>query len=243
MFFFRRKSPKLTDLSWLKTDIHSHLIPGIDDGSPDVATSLALIKDLVALGYKKIITTPHIIWEVYPNTREIITEGLGELQEAVAAEGIEVEIGAAAEYFIDEHFSEQLRDKVPLLTLKDNLVLVEFSFITAPMDIQDILFEMQMQNYQPVIAHPERYQYLERNKGFYDTLKNAGCHFQLNLLSLTGYYGRGVQELAAYLLNQGYYNLAGTDLHHARHMAHLQKLEKSPLFGQLREAELMNASL
>jgi tyrosine-protein phosphatase YwqE len=243
MFFFKKKSSKPTDLSWLKTDIHSHLIPGIDDGAPDVATSLALVKDLVAMGYQKIITTPHILWEIYPNTPEIINAGLTELQEAVAAEGIEVELGAAAEYFIDEHFGELLRDKVPLLTLKDNLVLVEFSFITAPLDLQDVLFDLQMLNYQPVIAHPERYLYLERNMGFYETLKNAGCYFQLNLLSLTGYYGRGVQELAAYLLKQGYYNLAGTDLHHARHAAALRKLEASPLYEQLKRTELLNASL
>ena len=243
MFFFKKKSPKPTDLSWLKTDIHSHLIPDIDDGAPDVATSLALIKDLVSLGYQKIITTPHILWEIYPNTPEIITEGLTELKEAVAAEGIEVELGAAAEYFIDEHFGELLRDKVPLLTLKDNLVLVEFSFIMAPLDLQDVLFDLQMLNYQPVIAHPERYLYLERNKSFYEMLKDAGCFFQLNLLSLTGYYGRGVQELAAYLLRKGYYNLAGTDLHHARHMEALRKLEGMPLYEELKGCELLNASL
>ncbi|MCU7551310.1 histidinol phosphatase [Chitinophagaceae bacterium LB-8] len=243
MFFFKKKSPKLTDLSWLKTDIHSHLIPGIDDGSPDMATSLALIKDLAALGYKKIITTPHINWEVYPNTPEIITAGLGELQEAVAAEGIDVEIGAAAEYYIDEHFGELLRQKAPLLTLKDNLLLVEFSFMSAPLDLQDVLFDLQMLNYQPVIAHPERYLYLERRRDFYEMLKHAGCYFQLNLLSLTGYYGRGVQELAAYLLKQGYYNFAGTDLHHDRHIAALKKLEASPLYGELKEAGLMNPGL
>jgi protein-tyrosine phosphatase len=243
MFFFKKKSPKLTDLSWLKTDIHSHLIPGIDDGAPDMATSLALIKDLVAMGYQKIITTPHIMWEVYPNTREIITAGLGELQEAVAAENINVELEAAAEYFIDEHFGELLRNKVPLLTLKDNLVLVEFSFVSAPLDLQDVLFDLQMMNYQPVIAHPERYLYLERRRDFYEMLKNSGCYFQLNLLSLTGYYGRGVQELAAWLLRQGYYNLAGTDLHHERHMSALKKLESSALYGELKEAGLMNASL
>jgi tyrosine-protein phosphatase YwqE len=183
------------------------------------------------------------MWEVYPNTREIITAGLGELQEAVAAEGIEVELGAAAEYFIDEHFGELLRDKVPLLTLKDNLVLVEFSFVSAPLDLQDVLFDLQMMNYQPVIAHPERYLYLERRRDFYEMLKNSGCYFQLNLLSLTGYYGRGVQELAAWLLRQGYYNLAGTDLHHERHLAALKKLESSALYGELKEAGLMNASL
>ena len=105
--------------------------------------------------------------------------------------------------------------------------------LTAPLDLQEVLFEMQLQNYQPVIAHPERYVYLSRKKEFFDELKNAGCYLQLNLLSLTGYYGGAVQDLAEYLLKKDYYDFAGTDLHHHRHLAALQKLGASPLLKRL----------
>jgi protein-tyrosine phosphatase len=244
LFFGKRKAPANIDLSWLAADMHSHLIPGIDDGSPDVATSIELIKGLQKLGFKKLITTPHILWEVYPNTTEIITEGLTTLKKALEEEAIAIDIHAAAEYFIDEYFEGSLKKKVPLLPISGNLVLVEFSMLTAPMDLQQVLFEMQIQGYQPVIAHPERYIYLSNRKQFFDELKDAGCYFQLNLLSLTGHYGKSVLELADYLCKKDYYNLAGTDLHHERHLKALQKLSSSQLFSKLKESGVLkNASL
>jgi tyrosine-protein phosphatase YwqE len=245
MFLFKRKkeTPQL-DLSWLKTDIHSHLIPAIDDGAPNLDTSLQLIKGLIELGYKKIITTPHVLWEIYPNTTDIIEKGVEELRLAISNEGLGIELSAAAEYFMDENFEEQLRRKKPLLCISKNMLLVEFSMVTAPLDLQKIIFDLQMQDYQPVVAHPERYIYLNRNKTTYEDLKTAGCFFQLNLLSLTGYYGRDVQELAEYLLKNNYYELAGTDLHHAHHLTALRKLSSSPLYDKLKASGLIrNSSL
>jgi tyrosine-protein phosphatase YwqE len=240
MFFFgKKKATQSVDLSWIGADMHSHLIPGIDDGSPDVATSLELIRGLHRLGYKKLITTPHVLWEVFPNTTQIITDGLAALKEAVAAEGIAIELQAAAEYYIDEHFEEELKNKTPLLPIYRNAVLVEFSMITAPLDLLQVLFEMQIQGYQPVIAHPERYIYLAQRKQFYDELKEAGCLFQLNLLALTGYYGRPVQELADYLLKQNFYSFVGTDMHNTRHLAALQKLAGSSQLERLKETGLL----
>jgi tyrosine-protein phosphatase YwqE len=209
--------------------MHSHLIPAIDDGSRDLTNSLELIRGLASLGYKKLITTPHILWEMYPNTSEIISSGIEDVRRAVHEAGIYVELHAAAEYFIDDHFDNQLKMKTPLLTLSGNLVLVEFSMITAPMELQEIIFEMEIQNYQPVIAHPERYVYLTRRKDFFDTIKDAGCLFQLNLLSLGGNYGDAVQELAEYLLKKNYYDYAGTDLHNLKHIEALKKLPAGPL--------------
>ena len=224
--------------------MHSHLIPGIHDGAKDIATSIQLIKGLENLGYKKLITTPHVLWEIYANTPDIITQGLGELKAAVDKEGLNIELHAAAEYFMDDHFEEELKKKTPLLSISKNMVLVEFSMLTAPFDVQKILFEMQMQGYQPVLAHPERYTYLSRSKNTYEDLKYAGCIFQLNLLSLTGYYGRSVQDLAEFLLKNDYYELAGTDLHHAQHLSALQKLSSSPLYQKLKESSLLrNSSL
>ncbi|HEY0732571.1 MAG TPA: CpsB/CapC family capsule biosynthesis tyrosine phosphatase, partial [Chitinophagaceae bacterium] len=141
---FKKKSSSPLDLSWLGVDMHSHLLPGIDDGAQDMTASMEYIRGLAALGYKKIITTPHIYWEMYPNTAEIIKERWGDVKAELDATGIEIELEAAAEYFMDEHFHEELEKKIPLLPLKDNLVLVEFSMVNPPMDLHEVLFEMQM---------------------------------------------------------------------------------------------------
>jgi protein-tyrosine phosphatase len=226
---FKKEEQIKASLGWLYADMHSHLLPGIDDGSPDITTSLELIKGFQALGYKKIITTPHVLWEIYPNTTDIILRKLDEVRKEIRNAGIDIEFHAAAEYFIDDHLTEQLRQKIPLLTISGNMVLVEFSMITTPIDLQVVLFEMQMQNYQPVLAHPERYTYLFLRKEFFDQLKDAGCYFQLNLLSLSGHYGDDVQKLAEYLLKKNYYDLAGTDLHNSRHLSLLQKIPPSQL--------------
>lgn len=221
--FSRAKSIPLTaDFSLLKADMHSHLIPGIDDGSPDLETSLQLIQRMTGLGYTKLITTPHIMWGMYRNDRDDILTRLESLQSAVKAAGIAVEIHAAAEYFLDEHVEQLLKNNKPLMTISGNMVLVEFSMALKSMGIKDILFDMQMKGYQPVIAHPERYIYLEKNKDFYDELKDIGCLFQLNLLALSGGYGNSVKKLADYLIKKEYYDLIGTDLHHHRHIEALQ---------------------
>jgi tyrosine-protein phosphatase YwqE len=161
---------------------------------------------------------------MYKNTPEIIHEKLYLLQRAVAGAGIDVELHAAAEYFLDEHVEELLKKKEPLLTLSGNKVLAEFSMAFPSMNIKDLLFEMVMAGYQPVIAHPERYVYLQKNKDFYRELKDIGCLFQLNLLSVYGYYGRSVKDLSEHLLSADYYDLIGTDLHNINHLEALQKL-------------------
>lgn len=215
------KKNKKTDLSGLHTDIHSHLIPGIDDGSKDTITSLNLISGLVELGFKKLITTPHIMQDMYPNTRDDILKRVDLLKSDVKKQGIDVEITAAAEYFLDDNVAELLKKKEPLLAISGKMALVEFSMVSPSFGIKDILFEMQMQGYTPVIAHPERYVYLEGNKEFFDELKTTGCLLQLNLLSLSGYYGKNVLEFSQYLIKKQYYDLVGTDLHNSHHLESL----------------------
>ena len=245
IFFKKRKAnSNIADYSVLKADIHSHLLPGIDDGSPDIETSIHLIRGMKKLGYKKLITTPHIMWDVYKNTRDIILGRLQEVKEKLAEEQVDVEIQAAAEYFIDDHLGEMVERKQPLLSFGSNLVLVEFSMVSQPFEWKKTLFEMQIHGYQPVIAHPERYTYLERNKNFYDELKSAGYLFQLNILSLSGQYGNSVAEMARYLTKKGYYDLVGTDLHHVRH---LEALKNPSVFSSLQplldSGKILNATL
>ena len=244
-FFSRNKTPdEQPDYSVLNTDMHSHLIPGIDDGSPDPDTSVSLIKGMMEQGYKRFIATPHIMWDMYRNTRDIILRQRDVLRDSLKEAGMDVQVDAAAEYFLDDYVEGLLEKNEPLLTISGSMVLVEFSMAQPSMSLKKILFDMQMQGYQPVIAHPERYVYLDKQKDFYDELKNDGCYFQLNLMSLGGYYGKTVQELAQYLLKKGYYDLAGTDLHHSRHLDALRNPQITAGLAKLAgQGHLLNTKL
>lgn len=228
----------------IKTDMHSHLLPGIDDGSPDAATSVAYIKAMMKLGYEKFITTPHIYPDLYPNTRETILAAHGVLQQKLKEEQVDVEIIPAAEYFIDDLFADRLKNKEPLLTIHKNWVLVEISFMTPPPDLNNILFDLIVHGYQPVLAHPERYSFYHNQKEIFHRFKDQGCLLQINLLSLSGYYGRGVQEAAQYMLQEKIVDLIGTDLHHQRH---LDAMHHPALFADVQKAlqtnTILNSSL
>lgn len=240
---FKKKSDESIDYSALHCDMHSHLIPGIDDGAPDLNASMYLIQGLMSLGYKKIITTPHIMWDMYKNTSAIILSGLKTVTEELDRRKISVEFHAAAEYFMDDHFAKLLEDDQPLLTIKDNLVLVEFSFVKAPMDFKEILFEMQIKGYQPILAHPERYLYFGANKEWYTQIKDTGCLFQLNLLSLSGFYGKAPMELAHFLIKSKYVNLLGTDLHNPRHIEALGSASTDIVKKLLDSGAILNTQL
>jgi protein-tyrosine phosphatase len=242
---FRKKIIIPAGLSGLRCDLHSHLIPGIDDGSPDLETSIRLIRGLTDLGYKKIITTPHINADIFPNTPAIIRAGQADVAEELQRQNIAVELRAAAEYLMDEHFVQLLETDEPLLTIKNNLVLVELSFAVPAINLKKILFDMQVKGYQPVLAHPERYLYFGANKSWYDELRNAGCFFQLNLMSFEGHYGRDSQQLAEWLVKKRYIEFLGTDLHHERHLEILgtsqrihRAVQELMLTGLIRNPEL-----
>ena len=243
IFKKKKSGGEKIDYSLIGADMHSHLLPGIDDGAEDLETSVELIRGLQDLGYRKLITTPHIIWDLYKNTPTIINEKLDLVRKALKDEGIDVELNAAAEYFLDEHVEELLKKKEPLLTVSGNKVLIEFSMIFPSMNAKDVLFEMLMSGYQPIIAHAERYQYLQQNKEFYDELKDMGCLLQLNILSLYGHYGRTVRELAEYLLAKGFYDLVGTDLHHSRHLEELKHAEMTPALKKAFDSGQISNSL
>ena len=221
--FFKKKQPVFSgDLSILKTDMHSHIIPAIDDGSPDIETSIQLIEGLIELGYKKLIATPHLMIDLYPNNRQTITKAYDTLKAELKIRKMNIEVNAAAEYFLDDHFDTLLEKKEPLLTIKDNLVLVEFSFASIPLDYKQKIFEIQLNGYKPILAHPERYSYLHTKPEIYEELRNTGCYFQVNLLSLIGYYGKSIQQAAERLVKNKQVELLGTDLHHDRHLSNLQ---------------------
>ena len=225
MFSFFKKSSKKSeplpdapvDFSFLGCDMHSHLIPGIDDGSPSLEESEQLILGLKKAGYHKLITTPHVIGEFYPNTKEILQEGHAKLQQYLKERHINIDIEIAAEYYLDNYF---LMEVLPhgLLTFGDNNVLVEVSMAGWPRNIDEILFRIQSLGYKPILAHPERYVFEEQPDVFLK-LKEKGILMQLNLLSVTGYYNKIVKTNADNYLKSGLYDFCGTDAHHARHVA------------------------
>jgi len=220
--FLKRQQSSPFRFSNLEVDLHSHLIPGIDDGAQDMEDSLELIQGLHDLGYRKLITTPHIMNDLYPNSPEVIRGGLRNVREALREAGIDVEIEAAAEYLLDEGFTQKLQAG-NLLTLPGKRVLVEMSFISAPPTLNDMLFQLQTKGYRPVMAHPERYLYYAQDFDHFRRLKELGCELQVNLLSLTGYYGKPEKKTAQRLLKEGLVDFLGTDLHHIRHLRFLSE--------------------
>src|SRR5450432_122948 len=215
---FKKKSHGPSDLSGLVADMHNHLIPGIDDGATDLESSIVMIRAMYDLGYRKFIATPHVQWDMFKNTHEIIENGARLVRERLAETELKVDFRGAAEYFLDEHVDMLLEQNIPLLAIHKNMVLVEFSFIRQPMDLKDKLFQLQIKGYRTIIAHPERYLYFGAHKNVYDELFDMDCVFQLNLLSLCGYYGKKQEELAQYLIKKKYVSLLGSDLHNIRHI-------------------------
>lgn len=219
--FFKTKKTEENIYSSLpvSTDIHSHILPGIDDGSPDVESSLILIKGMMDLGIRKFIATPHIIGDLYRNTPQTINTALEETKAACKKAGMNVELSAAAEYMLDDYFLELLKNKSPLLTLYRNILLTEISYSTPPVNLEAITATIIAEGYKPILAHPERYHFYHYNPDIYFHLKEMGFHLQVNLLSLTGYYGKGVKKAAKFLIQKNLASLVGTDLHHKYHLA------------------------
>lgn len=229
----------------VQVDMHSHILPGIDDGAPDIETSLVLVKGLYDLGIRACIATPHIIGDLYRNSDETIEPALLKLQQACVAASIPMQISAAAEYMLDDYFMELLHHPQKLRTLHKNLLLTELPYTSRPVNLQDMLFHIITGGYQPVLAHPERYLYFHSDYEQYKRLKDQGFILQVNLLSLTGYYGKQVARAAKYIIDKGLAGLVGTDLHHGRHLSALQSVQNLELFNKymknsvLRNNELM----
>lgn len=218
MLFFSKPKPSLADLIPEDyVDIHSHLLPGIDDGAKDDGDSLSLINSLKGYGFSQFITTPHILPGVWNNTKQGIQETEQATHTYLQGQGINNPFKAAAEYMMDDTFIKLFKTE-SLLTLKDNYVLVEMSYLNPPLQLYDILFELQIVGYKPILAHPERYLFYHLKFDEYKKLKKAGCLFQLNLLSVTGYYGAGVTKTAEKLLDSNMIDFTGSDVHHERHI-------------------------
>lgn len=248
MSFFKKifkREPKLAplELSVFGADFHSHLIPGIDDGSPDMESSIVMIKQFKALGYKKIVTTPHVMCDYYQNTPEKILGGLDDVRNELAKQNIDIEIHAAAEYNLDDGLNQLIKDK-KILTFGDNYVLFELPFMTEPPNLQQIIFDFQMAGYKPILAHPERYSYWYKDAEKYEELKARGVLMQMNLLSLTGHYGPDTKKIAEKMVTANLIDGAGSDCHRIEHLGTIEQHLTNKYFHQLANQEnLINKKL
>lgn len=206
-------------------DIHSHILPGIDDGAQNIEDSIAIIKGLnTKFGISNFRATPHVLGGVWENSSTTIKETEAYLKDELIKRGLShINIHAAAEYLMDTFFTDLLK-KNDVIPLKEKYILVEMSFLNPPINLKDILFEIQVKGYQPILAHPERYLFYHDNFSIYEELIQAGCLLQLNLFSLADHYGKHVTKIAHKLLKNNMYTYVGTDIHKERHLSVLEKV-------------------
>ena len=227
MFDFFVKKKFLVDYLDGFTDIHNHILPGIDDGAKNVEESLSLIKGMGDIGISNFICTPHIMENYYPNDHETIQNALSLVQNELKNNNLShVRIKAAAEHMIDSGF-ELLVDSNGLMPISDQYILVEMSYLQASLNFEESIKKLRDKGLFPIFAHPERYAYLRYDRGDYTRMKDLGMLFQLNLLSLSGYYGKDVHKKALALLDDNLIDFLGSDIHNENHLKHLTNIQIS----------------
>jgi len=228
----------------MEVDIHSHLIPGIDDGAKDMKRSIELISSLKKMGYTKLITTPHVS-DMFPNSSETILNGYKELKDELKRQRIEIEIEVAAEYYADESFEELLKSKDILTFGGDKkYLLFELSYFTEPQELESLIQEIKLAGYTPVLAHPERYVYFHHSLDPYINIKALGVLFQINLNSMVNYYSDEIATVVKKLISNGLVDFIGSDAHHRRHLKFLEKSLKHTLYTQaVKKNTILNNTL
>ncbi|MFI2742315.1 tyrosine-protein phosphatase [Zhouia sp. PK063] len=211
----------LVDLIDNSIDIHNHLLPGIDDGSPTIENTLNMIASFKEIGYAGAYATPHIMEGFYDNTSDIVINTYQQTNTTLEDQKVDFNFNFAAEYMVDSSFSN-LVGKRDLLYLNNTHILIEMSYFNRSLSLEDEIFRLQNIGVQPILAHPERYGYIKTVEEF-EEIKDLECKLQLNILSLTQHYGTTVQKMAYKLLEKGYYDFIGTDAHK---MAHLEKIKQ-----------------
>ncbi len=220
MFSFLKSKPLLKELLPSNyIDIHNHLLPGIDDGAASINETNALITGMKELGISKAIATPHTFLGRWDNTTQDIQAAF----ESLSKESIDNNfiVRCASEYMLDPALIARATTE-PLLCLKDNYLLVELNLFTCPMNLYELLFELKIKDYRIIIAHPERYLYFHNDIKKFEKLKDFGVDFQMNLLSLTGYYSKSILQCTKQLLDNDFYDCTGTDIHHTQHIERLK---------------------
>ena len=244
MFSFFKKSK--TNFEHLQIDFHNHILPGIDDGAKDANDSYNLRIGLQERGFEKCVYTPHIYTEIHPNTPASISNAYNTLFQNSTYSNAFKNDSFAAEYMIDENFKNALNSNNPLLCIKDKKVLIEFSTLQLPFFAEETIFNLRLLGYTPIIAHPERYNFMFNNTNTnitYTQLKDMGCEFQLNLLTLVGMYGDISKKASIYLLKNQLYDYAATDVHNSMHLKYLDKLIYSAIWNKYCKYPFNNQNL
>ncbi|WP_316798544.1 tyrosine-protein phosphatase [Pedobacter frigidisoli] len=231
-FFKKKKIVPEFNFSSIGTDMHSHIIPGIDDGAQTLKDSLALAHKFKALGFKKLIATPHIMADYFRNTPDTINRGLDTLRKGLDDIQLDLEIDAAAEYYLDETLEKKVRQK-DVLTFGAGYMLFELSYINPPQNLFDFIKLIQDSGYQPILAHPERYPYYYASFESYHQIRETGCLLQMNSIALTGYYGSGAKKTAEEMVENHMVDFIGSDMHHLKHAAALENSLTTPLMQRL----------
>ncbi len=213
------------------TDLHSHLIPSIDDGSKSLDQSIDILGQLQELGFKKVITTPHIMSHRFANTQEIIYAGYKLLKSELLKQNIDIELEVAAEYYYDEYFLE-LINKKDILTFGDNYVLFELSYNVKPFAIEQMVSKLLEAGYKPVLAHPERYTYYN-SESHYRALKEMGLLFQINAISTQNFYGKKVKKAVEKIIDLGIVDFIGSDIHSQAYLDTFSKSLKSKIYSKI----------
>ncbi|GAA4321188.1 capsular polysaccharide biosynthesis protein [Pontixanthobacter gangjinensis] len=224
MFSIFKKKVYLVDLIEGITDFHNHILPGIDDGAKNIEESLQLIKAFAEIGIKDFVATPHVIGDYYPNTPQTISQAYQNLKKNLV-DPENTRINYAAEYMMDQHFMD-ITEGDNILPVCNGKVLVEMSYFQPPLNLNEILFKLQNNSFSPILAHPERYVYYHsKNLSKYADLKSRGCEFQLNMLSLTGHYGAGIQKTAFQLLENNHIDYICSDVHRLDHIDKIKNIK------------------
>ncbi|QMW05262.1 tyrosine-protein phosphatase [Spirosoma foliorum] len=226
-----------------QTDIHSHFLPGVDDGVNSQEEALICLQQFSDWGIRRIITTPHVSQDWYPNTKATLLDGQAMLQALVNEHQIPLVVEVAAEYQVDELFLDLLRDDQLLSFGSQKYVLFETGWAAAPTFLNEIIFHLLTQGYQPLLAHPERYTYYHNDLKALSDLRKAGCLFQLNWGSMTGRYGRKVQAQAHRLLTNKWVDFMGSDIHRPADLSLFNQLVTSADYPLLAQQPLRNQAL
>lgn len=226
LFNFFTRSKQIQKLP-VFTDIHNHLVPGVDDGSPDVETSMELLSHLHDWGITRIFASPHSTQDTFENTPQSLEEPARKFADAISRSDLGVEFNMHMEYRLDQFFMRQFESD-NLVSMPGKFLLVENAFSNEPWGLEALLHNLRSKGFTPVLAHPERYKYYSISHRYrYDELHEYGLYFQVNLLSLAGHYGKLERETALYMLKHGLVQFIGTDLHRISHVRSIEEYLRS----------------
>ncbi len=247
MFSIFKKSAKIEPQvkSGLSVDLHSHFLPGLDDGAETLEESLEMLRAFADFGYTKVITTPHLIYEFYKHDENTIRESCQWMNEQLVAEGINLLVEPAAEYFLDDHFMERVEaeDDSFITFGKSKFLLFETPVMNEPIYLKQALFKLRMMGYNPVMAHPERYAYLQYKFDKVQELFDGGLYLQVNIMSLAGYYNKVAQKLAEKLIDMDMVHFLGSDCHKPRQLVVLKDAFKTKHYQKALGLDLKNNKL